>query len=157
MQVRRAEAADAGAVSRVLEDLVAAGKRRKRADAEFALTHYILHPDQILCSLALDDAGEVLGFQSLKLAHAGNPYGTPVGWGMIGTHVRPSAARQGVGARLFAATRAAGLQAGLLQIEACIGAQNADGLRYYAALGFRTYREIEGAVCKAFPLGAVSV
>lgn len=153
MIVRPATEADAEGMSGVLSELVAAGKRRKASDAEFALTHYITDPDRIECSVAEDTNGRILGFQSLKLARDGNPYGTPKGWGIIGTHVRPSAARRGVGRALFAATREAARKAGLTRIEAFIGAGNETALSYYEAMGFRTYREAEGAVPKVFEVG----
>lgn len=94
----------------------------------------------------------MLGFQSLKVAREGNPYETPLGWGIIGTHVRPSAARMGVGSRLFAATLQAAREARLPAIEAYIGEQNRAALAYYETLGFRTYRRSDGIVCKALRL-----
>jgi len=152
MIVREADVDDAEGVSDVLTELVAAGKRSKASDPGFALNHYIADPDRILCSVAVDDDGTILGFQSLKHAREGNPYGTPVGWGIIGTHVRPTAARRGVGRALFAASEAAARGARIEKIEAFIGANNAQGLTYYEAMGFRTYREPEGVVAKMFVL-----
>lgn len=148
MRIRAATSSDAEALSRVLQDLVTAGKRHKPADADFARQQYLDHPAQIRCSLALDAAGEILGFQSLKIARSDNPYGTPLGWGIIGTHIRPLAARQGVGRQLFPVTRAAAQEAGLLAIEAYIGADNAGAIAYYEALGFATYRPVPGVDCK---------
>ncbi|HEX8842677.1 MAG TPA: GNAT family N-acetyltransferase [Sphingomicrobium sp.] len=139
-------------MSDILQELVAAGQRTKSADASFALSHYLEHPHRLHCFIAFDDSGRALGFQSLKLAHDGNPYATPVGWGIIGTHVRPSAARLGVGSGLFAATLSAVRSASLPAIEAYIGKQNHAALAYYESLGFRTYRETDGVICKAFQL-----
>ncbi|MCC0044191.1 MAG: GNAT family N-acetyltransferase [Brucellaceae bacterium] len=150
MKICDALASDAEALCAVLEELVAAGKRTKASDADFACSHYINHPDKLRCSLALGDDGQLLGFQSLKLAKQGNIYGTPVRWGIIGTHVRPSAARQGVGKQLFAATREAALKARLPAIEAFIGNENREAIAYYESMGFVTYRHAEGAVCKSF-------
>jgi L-amino acid N-acyltransferase YncA len=150
--IREADASDADAVSDVLQELVAAGNRTKAADASFALSHYIRHPDRLHCFVAVGADGEILGFQSLKLAREGNPYETPVGWGIVGTHVRPSVARTGVGSRLFAATLARATEAELPTIEACIGNENSAALDYYEALGFRTYRHSEGITCKSFQL-----
>ena len=152
MRIREATAADADPMSDVLQELVAAGKRTKPGDADFVRGHYIDHPQRLRCCVAADDSGIVLGFQSLKLAHEGNPYGTPAGWGIIGTHVRPSAARAGLGSRLFRATFEAALDAGLPAIEAYIGEENAAALAYYEALGFRTYRLAEGIVCKSLQI-----
>lgn len=152
MKIREARGSDAEAMSDVLEELVAAGKRHNKSDVAYALSHYIEHPDRLHCLLAADDQGRLLGFQSLKIADEGNPYGTAVGWGIIGTHVRPSAARMGVGSALFAATLAGAREAALPAIEAYIGDQNSAALAYYDALGFSTYRSSDGAVCKVLRL-----
>jgi ribosomal protein S18 acetylase RimI-like enzyme len=153
VEIREAAASDAEAMSDVLQELVAAGKRNRAADAHFALCHYIRHPHRLNCFIAIGDDGSILGFQSLKLAREGNPYETPIGWGIIGTHVRPSAARIGVGSRLFTATVGGARNAGLPAIEAYIGEQNSAALAYYEALGFRTYRRSEGVICKSYQVG----
>ena len=147
-----AELSDAAGLSAVLEALCRAGKRHKAGDAAFVRTHYIRHPDQLACTVATDETGVVLGFQSLKRAVPGNPYGAPVGWGVIGTHIHPNAARCGIGRGLFAVTTAAARQAGLPAIDALIGAANAEGLGYYAAMGFVDHRSEPGGVGKAFHL-----
>ncbi len=147
MRVRPATPDDANAISEILDELFAAKKRSKAGDPAFALSHYIGHPDRIQCSLAVDSDGKILGFQSLKIARETNPYGTPEGWGIIGTHVRPSAARKGVGKKLFSATRGAACASGLEKIEAYIGVDNEAALTYYEAMGFRSYRRVEGAIC----------
>ena len=143
-------------MSNVLEDLLVAGRRTKRADADFVAAHYLEHAHRVNCFVAIGDDGTLLGFQSLKRAAEGNPYETPVGWGIIGTHVRPAAARMGVGSQLFAATLEAARKAKLPAIEAYIGEQNAAALAYYEALGFRTYRRSDGVVCKAFQISRSS-
>ena len=152
MLIREADEADAELMSEVLEELIAAGKRTKPSDPSFVLSHYIEHPDRLHCFVAVGDKNRILGLQSLKLAREGNPYGTPIGWGIIGTHVRPSAARMGIGSRLFAATLSAARQAKLPAIEAYIGAENDAALNYYEALGFSTNRRSDGAICKAYQL-----
>ena len=126
---------DAQGISNVLMALKAAGKRRTAGNAEEILSHYITHPDRIQCTVAEVD-GQVIGFQSLRLATEGNPYGTPVGWGIIGTHIHPSAARCGVGKRLAGQTIKVALVAGLRHVEARIGTENAAGLAYYGSIGF---------------------
>jgi GNAT superfamily N-acetyltransferase len=148
MIIRTTTSTDTLAVSAMLEDLVATGKRTSPADPQFVLQTYITNPNGIRCSLAVDTDGTVLGLQSLIRATEGNKYGTPVGWGIIGTHVSPSAARKGVGSTLFETTRAAALEAGLGHIEAYIGSLNMEAQAYYEKMGFRTYRETEVAVCK---------
>ena len=139
-------------MSDMLQLLVKAGKRTSAADEAFVLSHYIANPDGIRCTLAVDEDGSVLGFQSLIVSRKGNHYDTPVGWGIIGTHVSPLAARRGVGSRLFEETKVAAAGAGLRKIEAFIGAANAEGQAYYEKMGFTTYRTAKGAVCKCFDL-----
>ena len=150
MQIRPAVATDVPSMSAMLAQLVAAGKRVSPADEAFLLHTYIENAERIECSVALDDEGTLLGFQSLRLARAGNQYDTPVGWGIIGTHVSPLAARRGVGSGLFRVTKAAARNAGLQDIEAFIAASNAEGLAYYEKMEFRTHRRTESAICKRF-------
>jgi ribosomal protein S18 acetylase RimI-like enzyme len=153
VSVLEACAYDAAAMSVVLEELVAAGKRSNRADADFVRTHYLEDPQRLHCFVAIDDREVLLGFQSLKRADAANPYGTQVGWGIIGTHIRPSSARSGVGSRLFAATIDGARKAGLPAIEAFIAEENEAALAYYEAMGFRTFRRPKGIICKVLRLG----
>lgn len=149
MKIRPATLADAPAISVLLQELVAAGKRTSRADEDFVRTHYI--EGGLLCSVA-EEEGEILGLQSLKRAEAGNLYATPEGWGIIGTHVSPRAARKGVGRGLFAASRAAAEAAALPAIEAYIQRGNAEGQGYYDAMGFRAWREDETAIARRYDL-----
>ncbi len=149
---RSAQETDAEGIASVLQDLVEAGKRTKPCTSEFVLGHYIDHPDGIRCTVAADEIGRILGFQSLKHAVADNPYDVAVGWGIIGTHIRPSAARRGIGRGLFAKTFEAARKFGLTSIDATIGAKNSEGLAYYEAMGFREYRTQKHAVSKVFQL-----
>ena len=152
MLIRPAQNDDANGIAGVLHDLVTAGKRNKPADADFAFHHYIAHPGKIACHVAQRDDGMILGFQSIKLAEADNPYGAPVGWGLIGTHIRPTAARRGIGKELFTYTLEAARIAGVPAIEAFIGINNLDGHAYYDAMGFAEYRRTETAICKSHHL-----
>jgi ribosomal protein S18 acetylase RimI-like enzyme len=135
-------------MSELLQELVAAGKRTSPAGEDFVLSHYLNHPHRLRCAVASDAQGSIVGFQSLKIAGEHNPYGTPAGWGIIGTHVRPSAARLGIGSRLFASTFEAAREVNLPAIEAYIGRQNKAALAYYDRMGFRTYRETKDIICK---------
>lgn len=150
MIIQPAQPIHAAGIAGVLHDLVKAGKRSKRDDLDFALQHYVAHPDKIECHVAEDDQGTVLGFQSIKLAKLGNQYGAPAGWALIGTHIRPASARCGIGRALFASTLKAAQRAGVPAIEAFIGSKNLEGQAYYDALGFADYRRVEGAICKSF-------
>lgn len=151
MRIRPATPADAPAMSAVLTALVAAGKRTSPADPGYTMAHYIAHPDSILCSVA-EEGGAILGFQSLRRARAGNRFDTPVGWGIIGTHVAPDAGRRGIGSALFAATLDAARGAGIGHIEAFIDRHSVEAQAYYEAMGFRTYRVSGDAICKCCTL-----
>lgn len=84
-----------------------------------------------MCFVAFDGTENLLGFHSLKWAIQGNKYDTPIGWGIIGTHVALKAGHQGVGTKLFDVTKAAARDAGLESIEAYIGSANHEGQAYY--------------------------
>ncbi len=152
MKIRPARLDDAKGMAAVQNEIFAAGLRKAPTDVAAVLENYIQHADRIECSVAEDEDGHILGFQSLRYARADNPYGVAEGWGIIGTHVSPQAARRGVGSALFAATRRAAKARGLKNIDASIGADNALGQSYYDAMGFMTYRQPEGLVCKVYRL-----
>ena len=141
---------DALEMSALLEQLASLGKRSLPSDPDFVRNRYIAHPDNIQCTVAEDEDGAILGLQILKVASKGNAYGVDVGWGIIGTHVKPNTARRGVGRALFQATRKAATDAGLMKIDATIAASNSDALSFYDAIGFHTYRTPNGNVCKCF-------
>lgn len=150
MGIRVASRDDAEGMSRVLRDIVEHTGRERPSDRAFVLSRYLDDPSRIRCSVAVDEVGHVVGFQSLKKAAAGNPYDVTEGWGIIGTHISPRAHRQGIGKALFHSSREAAAQAGLEKIDAYIGADNSSGLRYYEAMGFQTYRQSDGIVQKVF-------
>ena len=150
--IRDAVPEDAPGMSAVLREIIAATGRERPSDPGFVLATYIQNPAGLRCSVAVEEGGAVLGFQSLIRAVPGNPYDLPDGWGIIGTHISPRAHRRGIGTALFAASRAAAQAAGLERIDACIGATNETALRYYEAQGFRTHREPGAVVHKAFAM-----
>jgi len=150
MKVRQAVVDDAPEISIFLQELASLGKRSSPSDQEFVCGQYIDHPDNIQCAVAEDEDGTILGLQILKMATESNIYGVAQGWGIIGTHVKPNAARRGVGRTLFAATLNAAKIAGLHKIDASIADTNVDGLTYYDAMGFCTYRTPKGKVCKFY-------
>ncbi|SCM75593.1 Acetyltransferase (fragment) [uncultured Pleomorphomonas sp.] len=150
MKVRPAEPQDSEGMSIVLRDILAAWKSDRPCSIEHVRTFYVEHPDRIECSVAESDRGDILGFQSLKLATEGNGWGVTPGWGVIGTYVKLGSSRQGIGKALFAATREAARKAKLPSIDATIGENNDLGLAYYEAMGFRTYRRQPGMICKSY-------
>lgn len=153
MIIRDGTVDDVAQISAFLQELTASGKRTSPDDVPFVRSNYIEGKDKIRCSVA-DDEGVILGFQSLKRAQPGNQWGVTPGWGIVGTHIRPSAARRGVGRALFKVTREAARDAALAYIDASIAATNPEGLAYYEAMGFRTYRTPNGLICKRFDVVA---
>jgi len=153
MRIRNGVLGDVEQMSALLRDLTASGKRKSPDNEAFVRANYIQDPAKIRCSVA-EDNGVVLGFQSLKLAEAGNPWGVEPGWAFIGTHIRPSAARRGVGRALFAVSHEAAKDAAIEKIDASIASDNPEALAYYEAMGFRTYRRLNGLTCKCFDLTA---
>lgn len=152
METRAASSKDAEGMGQVLREIVAHTGRQRPSDVAFVMGRYIADSTSIRCTVAIDESGSIVGFQSLKKAVPGNPYDTPEGWGIIGTHISPKVHRQGVGKLLFSATREAELEAGLEKIDAYIGADNPSGLKYYDAMGFQTYRAPEGIIQKVYDL-----
>lgn len=151
MNIRNAVLGDVEQMSGFLKELTAAGKRKSPDNEAFVRQNYIENDAKIRCSVAEED-GVVLGFQSLQRAQAGNSWGVEPGWGIIGTHIRPSAARRGLGRALFAISVKAAEDASLVKIDATIAKDNPEALAYYEAMGFRTYRTPEGLICKCFDL-----
>lgn len=151
--VREATAEDAEQMSHILQKILVSWNSERPSSADHVLAHYVESPTGIRCSVACDPAGDVVGFQSLGLAEADNPYDLPAGWGYIGTYVDAKMAGQGVGKALFASSLEAAQEAKLQEIDATIGETNAPALAYYNALGFRSYRTMPGAIGKKFTLG----
>lgn len=148
--LRDVRESDGDGLTDVLSEIFKAGKRQTAGGKDFVRERYIQDPQRIRCTVAVNLDGRILGFQFLKEAEKNNLYGTPVGWGVIGTHIRPSAARMGIGRKLFACSLEAARTHGLPAIDATIGAGNTEGLAYYEAMGFWTYRTQDGSVSKVY-------
>ncbi|WP_289042894.1 GNAT family N-acetyltransferase [uncultured Aliiroseovarius sp.] len=101
--------------------------------------NYIQNPDNVRCSVAEDEVGRMVRFQSLILPKINIPYGTPDGWGEIGAYVARVAGRRGIGPLLFADSVATARDAAIRKIEASIGRDNPLGIAYYEAMGFKTH------------------
>ena len=151
MKVRQAAIADADAISAIFRALWALGKRKRPCDPAFVRAHYLTHAHLIQCFVA-EEAGSLLGMQALKRAWIGNEYDVAPGWGIIGTHVSPDAARCGVGSALFAETLEAAQRAGLTRIDATISLTSEEGLGFYDAMGFQTYKSDETSESKILKL-----
>lgn len=149
---REARPDDAQGMSALITPILKGWNSARRGDADHMLAYYIQHPDNIRCTVAVDETGRIVGFQSLILPKAGNPYNTPSGWGEIGTYVALDAGRGGIGRALFASSQEAARAAGINNIEAAIGESNDKGLGYYGAMGFVTYATEPGLIRKQFTM-----
>jgi len=153
--IRPATPADIPAMTHILTDIYNAGKRSAPGDEALVRSRYIERDHGITCLVAVDDRRGVVGFQSLIRATHGNIYGAPEGWGVIGTHISPRAARQGIGRKLFQQTMTAAREAGLIYVEAMIALESIEAQAYYESMGFRTYKVEEGTVGKCLTLTSV--
>lgn len=61
MHTRQAAIADAAEISAFMQELTALGKRTMPSDEDYVRTHYIGHPDNIQCTVAVDEDGSLLG------------------------------------------------------------------------------------------------
>lgn len=130
MITRRARPGDATAMAALLNEIIAIGgttAHQQPKSAETVRTHYIDGPE-VQTSVVAEDGGRIIGWQSVGLYR---------GESHIGTFVQPGIQARGVGAALFALTRAQAEAAGITRIAATIRADNVPGLAYYARLGFR--------------------
>jgi L-amino acid N-acyltransferase YncA len=147
---RPARLDDAPAMCAILNAIIAIGGTTAYEDPftpETMTANYIAAPALIRCTLA-ELEGQVVGFQAIwhpDPAHDQNA--PPPGWAVIASFVKPGLTGQGVGRALFAATQDAARAAGVATIDATIRADNASGLTFYGAMGFRDY-----AVIPAVPL-----
>lgn len=140
IEFRPATPTDAEAMAEVQNAIYRAGLRANPVDTALVQERYLDVEYTVACTVA-DQDGRVVGFQSLKRAWPRNPYDVAEGWGIIGTHIHPSAGRNGIGRHLFAISLSAAKAAGLRHIDASIGAGNEPALAYYSAMGFIPYRE----------------
>ena len=134
----------------MLQALVRAGKRTRPADEGFVLSSYI--EATLISSTVAELGGVIRGIQILGRAGPYDPFGVPEGDGSVGTHVHPDAAGQGIGRALLTRTLSAARDRGLVRITAAIAADNAEGLGYYGAMGFKTEREEANRIYKVLHL-----
>ena len=100
---------------------------------------FISGENVVLCFVAVDSDGAIVGFQSLS------KYDTlPADWVDIATFASRSRHKSGVGRALFAHTREAASRLGFAAINATIRVENVGGLAYYSRMGFETYLVEDG-------------
>jgi ribosomal protein S18 acetylase RimI-like enzyme len=148
MRIRPTRPDDVTGISEMLTALADAGKRTRPSDPDFVRSTYVENDALVSSHVAEGESGRILGLQVVILAGPDDPFGVPEGYGSIGTHVAPDAGHRGIGSRLFEATEAVVRQSGLPAADASIADDNAEGLQYYEAMGFRTDREGAGRIVK---------
>ncbi|WP_439574199.1 GNAT family N-acetyltransferase [Phreatobacter sp.] len=139
--IRPAGPADAPAMADLLNAIIARGgttAHRTPFSAERMVAHYVAPPRAISCMVAEAD-GRILGFQPLEWCDPDwtGPHPLPADWAVIATFVAIGTQGQGIGARLFAATRQSAKKAGVKAIDATIRRENAGGLAFYSRMGFQ--------------------
>ncbi|TGD44634.1 GNAT family N-acetyltransferase [Pseudotabrizicola sediminis] len=129
MMIRPAGPDDAPAMADLLNAIIAIGgtTAHEQPKSPDTVRHdYIDGPGTLTCVVA-EEAGQILGWQAVDQHH---------GEVHIGTFVSPHTQAKGIGAQLFAQTRALCAAKGINEIFAAIRADNVPGLAYYARLGF---------------------
>jgi L-amino acid N-acyltransferase YncA len=142
MNVRPVQHSDASALARLLNAIIARGGTTALEEPFSAagLAHAMLTgPNVICCFVAVDQAGAVIGFQSLTRSDH-----LPDDVGDIGTFVRVGLAQKGTGSLLFAATRKAAVEQKLAAINATIRADNVGGLAFYTRQDFQDHSTDRG-------------
>jgi len=143
--VRPTVRADAAALADLLNEIIAAGGTTAYqipfTPEGFAQAH-IDGPAVLTSVVAQGEDGVPMGFQILLRDER-----LPEGWGDIGTFARRGMTSRGIGSALFAATRDAARDLGLVGINATIRADNSGGLTFYGKQGF-----VDHSVAAAVPL-----
>ena len=98
---------------------------------------FLTGPTALFCLVARNEAGEILGFQTLST------YGElPSGWADIGTFARADSHNQGIGSALLAESQKRLLALGFSNVNATVRADNAGGLKFYRKMGFVPYETL---------------
>lgn len=143
--IRQAELGDADELCPLLNDIIRVGGTTAievPLSVQDFQAHFLNGPNHLCCVVAEDDAGSLLGFQSLE-RHSK----LPQDWADIATFTRRQPRTPGVGRALFDATKQYAKTARIVAINATIRADNSGGLAYYSKMGFEDY-----SVNKAVPL-----
>lgn len=129
MITRLAEPADAPGMTALLNALIARGGTTAHQSpmTEAEVQDDYIDGSDVLSSVIAEDAGRIVGWQSVGHWH-GDPH--------IGTFVQPDLQAKGIGAALFALTRTTLRRKEIAYIIAWIRADNVPGLAYYSRIGF---------------------
>ncbi len=142
LHVRPGTSSDLRQVSDLLNEIIAIGGTTAlttpmtRDDLEGWL---FANRDKSAWQIAIDDAGDLLGFQWIGVWPELPPEACD-----IGTFVKSGQTGLGIGSKLFDATVQAATDLGYDWINANIRADNAGGLAYYQSRGFRDWGQLDG-------------
>ena len=132
--VRAIQKTDVPEACRILNEIIAAGGttafETPFTDDVFAQC-YLTGADIICCHVALDETGQVAGFQWL-----GRNDELPADCADVATFARRRPLLKGTGRALFPVTVKSARKLGFASINATIRADNVPGLSYYAKMGF---------------------
>lgn len=135
LKIRPATPDDATELSELINEIIEIGGTtawQTKFTPETFAAHYIDGPDCLSCFVA--EADRLYGFQGLSRSKT-----LPANWADIGSFARVQPKLPGVGAALFAATKAKARELGLVAINAQIRADNKPGLGFYSKMGFVDY------------------
>ena len=145
MEIRPVQDVDAPILADLLNEIIARGGTTAWEEPftpEVLVEQMLTGHDVICCFVAQDDQGSLGGFQSFLRSGS-----LPDGVGDIATFSRVGGVQKGTGSRLFAVTRRAATEKGLVAINATIRADNVGGLAFYRGLGFTDH-----GISRAVPL-----
>lgn len=130
MILRRPTPADAPAMAALLNRIIAIGGTTAHQEPKSPqdIRYGYIDGPAVKTAILAEEAGRILGFQSVE---------TWRGEDHIGTFVDPGLQARGLGAALFAETLAQARAAGVAVIHAAIRADNVPGLAYYRRMGFQ--------------------
>ncbi|MFT5502662.1 MAG: L-amino acid N-acyltransferase YncA [Gammaproteobacteria bacterium] len=137
IKIRAAVRSDCEELHLLLNDIIRVGGSTAM-DRPLSVTdfenHFLSGDDSICCHAAVNEDGELVGFQSLK-QHSK----LPKDWADIATFAKLLPKTPGVGTTLFQTTLAYARQFEFEAINATIRADNVSGLAYYSKMGFIDY------------------
>ncbi len=129
MIVRVAQPADVAAMTGLLNQIIAIGGTTAHQEVMTLMAvaaYYVSGPD-VMSSVVAEDAGRVIGWQSVGHWQAE---------AHIGTFVQPDLQARGAGRAMFALTCDILRGQGVAKLIASIRSDNAPGLAFYARIGF---------------------
>ncbi|WP_162947003.1 GNAT family N-acetyltransferase [Ruegeria sp. EL01] len=133
---------DVAEACRILNEIIATGGTTAH-EIPFSevlfVQSYLDGVDKICCHVALDDRGDVAGFQWL-----GSNEALPEDCADIATFTRRDPVLRGAGRALFGETAKTAGALGFHTINATIRADNVPGLSYYEKMGFRDFSIAHG-------------